>query len=87
VSRLRPLARAMSVVLVVLMSFLLRWRAAQRLPIDYDEDDYLRAAQPYARAMRAGDWYSLTQSNYRPEHPPLSKLIMGVALAHLPAAG
>ena len=54
------------------------------LPIDYDEDDYMRAGQQYAEAIRAGDWAALTELNYRSEHPPLAKLAYGLALLALP---
>lgn len=64
----------------------LRLHAVSTLPIDYDEDDYLRAAQEYAGALQAGDLSQLTQQNYRPEHPPLMKLAFGLAIAPLPPA-
>jgi len=73
-------------VAVVTIALGLRLRAVDRLPIDYDEDDYLLAAQQYATAIRDGDWTALTQLNYRPEHPPLNKLVYGLALAVLPPA-
>jgi ABC-type sugar transport system permease subunit len=75
----------MGVILIVtLIALGLRLRAVDLLPIDYDEDDYLRAGQQYAAAIQEGDWGALTQLNYRPEHPPLTKLVYGAALAGLP---
>jgi len=78
--------RIVAVVSVALIALALRLRAVELLPIDYDEDDYLRAGQQYAAAFQAGDWAALTQLNYRPEHPPLAKLFFGAALAPLPPA-
>jgi ABC-type sugar transport system permease subunit len=76
----------MAIIAVTVIALGLRLRAVDLLPIDYDEDDYLRAAQQVAQAIRRGDWQALTQINYRPEHPPLAKLAYGLALAPLPAA-
>jgi ABC-type sugar transport system permease subunit len=85
--KLRPwLLRAAAIVVVTLIALGLRLRAVDRLPIDYDEDDYLRAGQQYAAAIQESDWEALTQLNYRPEHPPLAKLVYGMALARLPQA-
>jgi len=39
-----------SALIVVAVAFGLRWIAMQRLPVDYDEDDYLSAAIHYAVA-------------------------------------
>jgi hypothetical protein len=71
---------------VVALAWLLRVRAAQMLPIDYDEDDYLRAAQDMAEVIRAGEWGDLRELNLRPVHPPLAKLAFGLAIAGLPPA-
>jgi ABC-type sugar transport system permease subunit len=84
--RSRSWLRAAAIVGVTLVAMGLRLRAVKLLPIDYDEDDYLRAGQQYAQAIRQGDWQALTQLNYRPEHPPLAKLAYGLALAALPPA-
>ncbi|HQV69356.1 MAG TPA: sugar ABC transporter permease [Thermoflexales bacterium] len=82
---LRSRAGRLAVIaLVILLALATRQRAVDLLPIDYDEDDYLRAAQQYQEAIRAGDWARLTELNYRPEHPPLAKLAFGLAIAHLP---
>jgi ABC-type sugar transport system permease subunit len=74
----------LATVAVAAIALGLRLRAVDLLPIDYDEDDYLRAAQQYAEAIRAGDWAALTELNYRSEHPPLAKLAYGLALLALP---
>lgn len=84
--KFKPWFRIVSIIVVTLIALSLRLRAVDLLPTDYDEDDYLRAGQQYAAAIQAGDWGALTRLNYRPEHPPLAKLVYGVALAGLPQA-
>ena len=79
-----PLLRILAILLAVLLAWNLRSYALTSLPVDYDEDDYLRAAQEYAIVFRSGDLTGLTQFNYRPEHPPLSKIIYGLSI--LPAS-
>ena len=74
------------VIAVVAIAWALRWRAVTLLPVDYDEDDYLRAAQQYATLIRSGDWAGFTQTNYRPEHPPLAKIVFGVSILSAPEA-
>ena len=64
----------LAVLAVGLLAFSLRMRAVELLPTDYDEDDYLRSAQLMAAELRDGDIAGLTETNYRSEHPPLSKL-------------
>lgn len=81
-----PLLRITLVVLIAAFTWSLRSNAALRLPVDFDEDDYLRAAQEYAAVFRSGDLGGLTEFNYRPEHPPLSKIIYGVSLLSVPEA-
>ncbi|MBN1485214.1 MAG: sugar ABC transporter permease [Chloroflexia bacterium] len=85
--RWRFVWRLLAILFVVALALLLRARAVRLLPVDYDEDDYLRAAQQQAAAMRAGDWGALSELNYRPEHPPLAKLAYAAALSFLPPAG
>ena len=76
-------ARAIATVVVVLVALELRLLAVERLPTDYDEDDYLRAGQLYADGLRDGDPGVLLRENYRPEHPPLTKIVTGLALLPL----
>jgi hypothetical protein len=68
------------------LALVLRLGAAASLPIDYDEDDYLRAAQLYARIIRDRAWERLPQVVFNKEHPPLAKLAFGWAIAGLPPA-
>ena len=78
--------RILAVLLVVALAWNMRSNAVDRLPVDYDEDDYLRAAQEYAAVIRSGDLAGLMDYNYRPEHPPLLKILYGWAIAGDPEA-
>ena len=86
---MKRLQRALYVTLVLAILVLalgLRLRAVRLLPIDYDEDDYLGAAQRYAQFMAAGDVQGIVDYAYNYEHPPLSKLVYGLAILPLPQA-
>ncbi len=74
----------LSIFTVAVIALALRLRAVAMLPIDYDEDDYLLAAQHYAAAINAGDWAEIMNYSYNYEHPPLTKLLYGLAIAPLP---
>src|SRR3954467_5753455 len=78
--RLAPVGLAVGVGVVALAARLL---AVDRLPVDFDEDDYLRAGQQYAIGLQAGDPLVLLRDNYRTEHPPLGKIVTGLALTPL----
>ncbi|PWB53226.1 MAG: hypothetical protein C3F13_09645 [Anaerolineales bacterium] len=73
-----------AVLLIAAGAWELRWKAVNELPVDYDEDDYLLAAQEYADLIRTGNWKGFTDTNYRPEHPPLAKIIFGLSILPLP---
>lgn len=74
----------LAVLLVFGIAFGLRSYAADRLTIDYDEDDYLRAGQEFAHLIRTSDWRGFQETNYRPEHPQLSKIMFGLSIINLP---
>ncbi len=74
----------LAAVLVASLAGYIRWHALTTLNVDYDEDDYLRAAQQFTTIFRTGDWASLQETNYRPEHPPLTKIVFGLSLLPLP---
>ena len=74
----------MAVITVTLIALSARLTAVDKLPIDYDEDDYLRAGQIYATGIQNGDWGIFTRENYRTEHPPLTKIVNGLVMAPLP---
>lgn len=73
-----------SCIVVLFIAWSLRARAVDKLSIDYDEDDYMRAGQEYAHLIRTSDWSGFLETNYRPEHPPLAKIAYGVAFSFLP---
>ena len=75
-----------AVIAVTLIALSARLTAVDKLPIDYDEDDYMRAGQIYATGIQQGDWSVFTRENYRTEHPPLTKIINGLVMAPLPPA-
>jgi ABC-type sugar transport system permease subunit len=71
---------------ILLVAFGTRMLAVGELNVDFDEDDYLRAGQLYATGLQAGDPGVFLRENYRPEHPPLSKIVTGLVLTPLPQA-
>ena len=74
----------LSIIFVVALAWGLRMRAVNMLSIDYDEDDYLRAGQEYTLLIRTSDWSGFLETNYRSEHPPLSKIFTGISLLTAP---
>jgi ABC-type sugar transport system permease subunit len=83
-SRRNIFLRLPVILVVVGVAGWLRWHAVVNLPVDYDEDDYIRAAQQYTAIIRSGDWQGFLQTNYRPEHPPLEKIAFGFSLLAAP---
>ncbi|HEY5159422.1 MAG TPA: ABC transporter permease subunit [Anaerolineales bacterium] len=84
--RLKPFFSIVAILVVVAIAWILRWHAVTALNVDYDEDDYLRAAQQYAALIRSGDWRGFMETNYRQEHPPLAKIIFGFSILPAPEA-
>ena len=84
-SRLRRLVPVGLAAVVGAIALAARLTAVNALPVDFDEDDYLRAGQLYSVGFQAGDPLVLLRENYRPEHPPLGKIVTGLALTPLPA--
>ncbi len=76
--------RILAVLIVAFIAWTLRARAVDKLSIDYDEDDYTRAGQEYAHLIRTSDWSGFLETNYRPEHPPLAKIVIGVSFLSVP---
>jgi len=72
--------RLIALIAIVLVAALLRSWASLRLPVDYDEPIYLRAAFEYARDLAAGDWSGVIDNAVTREHPPLVKLLYGLAV-------
>jgi hypothetical protein len=84
--RAKPFFSIVAILVVVALAWTLRWHAVTTLSVDYDEDDYLRAAQQYAALIRSGDWRGFMETNYRPEHPSLAKIIFGFSILPAPEA-
>jgi ABC-type sugar transport system permease subunit len=83
-TRLRLPLYLLAVLLVAALGWTLRARAAALLPVDYDEDDYLLAAQQFTRLIRTSDWRGFLDTNYRDVHPPLAKIVYGLSLLSTP---
>ena len=64
-----------AVGLITALSLLLHAQAA-RLPVDFDEDDYMRAGQILADEIRTGNPAILLENNYRIEHPQFVKILI-----------
>jgi ABC-type sugar transport system permease subunit len=84
ITGIKPILSILVILLVASVAWNLRWHAVTTLNVDYDEDDYLRAAQQYAALIRSGDWAGLMNTNYRPEHPPLAKIVFGLSILSNP---
>ena len=82
--RLQRVLYVTLVLAILVLALGLRLRAVRLLPIDYDEDDYLGAAQRYAQYLAAGDVQGIVDYAYIYEHPPLSRLVYGLAILPLP---
>lgn len=80
------LLKILAVLIVTGIAWALRDRAVNKLPVDYDEDDYLRAAQQFTQLIRTGNWKDFQETNYRQEHPPLAKILFGFSLLSQPEA-
>ena len=74
-----------SIVIVGVIALIIRLRAVDLLPIDYDEDDYLSAAYHYAHAFQQGDLQDVIDYRYLQEHPALAKIAYALAIIDLPA--
>lgn len=82
--RYSGLVNILAVIIVSIVAWSLRAQAANTLPIDYDEDDYLRAAQEFSHLIKTSNWRGFQETNYRPEHPQLSKIMFGIGILGLP---
>jgi hypothetical protein len=72
---------------IVLLALALRAWAALKLPTDFDEPIYLQNGAAYATAVRAGRWGAIINYQGNSEHPPLGKLIYGLAVLACGDAG
>lgn len=81
---IRTILYILAILLAVSAAFGFRAHAVRTLDIDFDEDDYLRAGQEYAQLIRDSNWRGFLDTNYRPEHPPLAKILIGVSILSAP---
>lgn len=65
--------------LITALSLLLHAQAA-RLPVDFDEDDYMRGGQILADEIRTGNLGIVLESNYRIEHPQFVKILIATVM-------
>jgi 4-amino-4-deoxy-L-arabinose transferase-like glycosyltransferase len=77
-------ARVLAVLAITGLAFGLRWRAIERLPIDYEEPWCFAAAEQLSLVLRSGEWGRLTETNPTPEHPQLAKLVLAAAMLPAP---
>lgn len=75
--------RSLVILGIVLLAATLRLWSATRLPVDFDEPDYVRAGYGYAAAISEGDLRGIIDYPFNREHPPLVKVIYGLAVAAL----
>ena len=68
-----------------MLSLVVRLKAVYKLPVDYDEENYLFAAQHYAESIRQRDINMLIGYEFNYEHPPLAKIVYGLSILALPA--
>jgi len=76
--------KILAVIVITAIAWTLRWQAVQSLPVDFDEDDYMRAAQEFTHLIRTDNWSGFLETNYRTEHPPLQKILYGINLLSEP---
>lgn len=68
------------ILIVFGLALILRLHAAQVLPTDNDEPDYLRAAEVYAQHIAAGDFNGIINEQTNYEHPPMTKIVFGIIM-------
>jgi hypothetical protein len=78
-TRVERAARLGAAGLLTALALLLHGQAA-RLPIDFDEDDYMRAGQIFADEIRTGNPGILLENNYRIEHPQFVKILIATVM-------
>ncbi len=78
-TRVERAARLGAVGLLTALALVLHGQAA-RLPVDFDEDDYMRAGQIFADEIRTGNPGILLENNYRIEHPQFVKILIATVM-------
>jgi hypothetical protein len=84
IDRRRAVLRVGVALAILGLAFGLRWRALERLPVDYEEPWTFKAVAELTALLRTGELSRLTEENPTPEHPQLAKLVLATAM--LPAA-
>ncbi len=74
---------AIFICLLFLLALGLRWVAANRLFVDYDEPIYVNAGLEYTNFIRNGQFTQLAWNTTNIEHPVLYKILYGVAFLPL----
>ena len=69
--------------LLFLLALGLRWVAANRLFVDYDEPIYVNAGLEYTNFIRNGQFTQLAWNKTNIEHPVLFKILYGIAFLPL----
>lgn len=69
------LVRVVVLLCILALAGYLRWRAVDRLPVDFDELTYLPAAFKYSEMLAAGDWRKVIEYREVLEHPAFNKLL------------
>jgi sugar lactone lactonase YvrE len=73
-------SRRGAITIIVFLGLLVRIWAAFQLPIDYDEPVYLGVANDYAHILKNGNLSAILDYLDSREHPPLTKLLYGLAV-------
>ncbi len=68
------------ILLIVVAGLLLRMWSAWQLPVDFDEPVYLEDGYKYAAMIQDGDINGIIDYAGTSEHPPLVKLLYGLAI-------
>ncbi|MCE1255150.1 MAG: hypothetical protein LWX83_16580 [Anaerolineae bacterium] len=78
--KLNWIIRILLALIIGGLGYYLRVDAANKLPVDSDEDTYLNAALHYSISLRRGEWKQIYKYDYNNQHPVLSKLSYAAAL-------
>jgi hypothetical protein len=66
---------------ITFIALILRVWAVRKLPVDQDENVYLKAGSLYAQDIQQKNWVDLARITYNNEHPSFVKLFYGVILS------
>ncbi len=66
---------------ITFIALIFRVWAVRKLPVDQDENVYLKAGSLYAQAIQQKNWADFAGITYNYEHPSFVKLVYGVVLS------